>query len=1579
MPGLLDRFPDAPEETKETEVATGLLDRFPDEPEEPKADVSATGVQQFPNVTTFGRPDGTAAREAMLARFPDGPGAEPELPLMTKGLAGIAYGIQWPIMKALNLVGITGDEDEWSWGEFKGSAQHGLAKWSELHEDLSRKAARNVSKLLPEGKGRRSLYEAYYAAYRKLPEMIAARLGAPGALEIDQFGQGEELQTMAGTLASAGAGAVEFFGGMVGFSKGAGGPANSVLKRSLLSAIVLQAQKPHLEPKEFVKDAASYFAIMGVSGVVSNLLEKAIVKAPTGKFLAALSAKGRWGKAASWGLEKPGNLSRYLLVTRADDWIESVFNSAYYAWRARPEGVSFGAAFLGAFFGPATLMNYFEESIGGGVGQLGLKNNASYEDLRTKMKEKFEKAITEAPRAPTESEAKGLDRAREILGSAWKFKQTLGGEGFGKETTDAVEPFFAEAEAAQAMAERGDSPDDYEQPDRYEIVDPSDKESLIQAEKAGYSPQTGESRDSVEAALLAKETEPSVAPETAAVTPEVEGRVTDEQIGQAAEEAAAAVAGIEAQPEERATIPGVVPERAPGLVPPSQAKAQILRTVKPPTAQVHIGELAALRLRFQMQAKGARAGKKVTLQDVKKTQKELHDYIIEKIPKHEQGSLLTTLRAVTNEKSLAKARRHVEAVLKKIEANPRIVMAEKQALRQRFQQQAFGARKGAQAAKAEIGAAQKELTTFIRETLPPVIQGKLLATLRGVRDKKTLDKAIAKTETVLRDWEHRQARASLKGTVKGLNLRKMRPEYARQIGAIIEGYDFAKPTAKKLSALESLRRHIEAHEDHSVPAHVLAELSRLSQVQVNDLATEDLQTIEAALLHITHLNNLKNKLIWRQRDKKRSDVVKTVLGTMGIRGKEQKEKPLNKRFRSVPGDAAKKFWAWGDNLELMARIFDGQDDGTMASIFVDDMNAAEDERINTLRADRQWLQSELEAADLGVTDEFRSWSQYLPGKADIIKTPLANGKTIELSRSDRVSFFLASQDPHHRRSLLSKEGWFLERGFQSAKRAPLTEEDIQSVVESLTDEELAVAGVFSRYLNEYLPPRINEVSVDLVGFETATVQQYFPKKTHSDFIKRKHTDAVVPFAKAPQSVEDRGIFKARKSGARAPVVIRDAFQVIAEHRAETAAYRSYARQMRNMKGVLNDSAFRQGVRKWYGGETLVRLDKFVARIEGDSYRSDPLEGMLDKLRGKIARAILTMKPIIWMRQATSYPLAALELDVKHWAQWITPVLTNQDTMRADAFIDNFVPQLWQRLSEARIGRDIGDVMAKAAARELFTTGSALPDKMAVGLRAGDAWAIRRIALASMDQAQEETGMPLEDPQTVVRAKYLMEKAVRRTQPTWHAKDRAYLTGSTHPLVKILTPFRSFREKLVLESRHAYSDYAEKKNKTIADRGKLLSKWMWILLMSAEMYVATNWMRRKLLGKKTKDEGEDLRQGIQRHALDVAESMIGYLPAAGEVFSATRAAVEYGSWGRDVMGAPVIQTVNMTAEVGASFLKAGAELAKGSDWMDEEKFKKEATRFLREFSILSGRVTGYPIEGFIELGEMVKDLSDEEDY
>ena len=1510
MPGLLDRFPDAPEETKETEVATGLLDRFPDEPveaevatglldrfpdepEEPKADVSATGVQQFPNVTTFGRPDGTAAREAMLARFPDEPGAEPKLPLMTKGLAGIAYGIQWPIMKALNLVGITGDEDEWSWGEFKGSAQHGLAKWSELHEDLSRKAARNVSKLLPEGKGRRSLYEAYYAAYRKLPEMIAARLGAPGALEIDQFGQGEELQTMAGTLASAGAGAVEFFGGMRGVSKGAGGPANSVLKRSLLSAIVLQAQKPHLEPKEFVKDAASYFAIMGVSGVVSNLLEKAIVKAPTGKFLAALSAKGRWGKAASWGLEKPGNLSRYLLVTRADDWIESVFNSAYYAWRARPEGVSFGAAFLGAFFGPATLMNYFEESIGGGVGQLGLKNNASYEDLRTKMKEKFEKAITEAPRAPTESEAKGLDRTREILGSSWKFKQTLGGEGFGKETTDAVEPFFAEAEAAQAMAERGDSPDDYEQPDRYEIVDPSDKESLIQAEKAGYSPQTGESRDSVEAALLAKETEPSVAPETAAVTPEVEGRVTDEQIGQAAEEAAAAVAGIEAQPEERATIPGVVPERAPGLVPPSQAKAQILRTVKPPTAQVHIGELAALRLRFQMQAKGAR--------------------------------------------------------------------------------------KGAQAAKAEIGAAQKELTTFIRETLPPVIQGKLLATLRGVRDKKTLDKAIAKTETVLRDWEHRQARASLKGTVKGLNLRKMRPEYARQIGAIIEGYDFAKPTAKKLSALESLRRHIEAHEDHSVPAHVLAELSRLSQVQVNDLATEDLQTIEAALLHITHLNNLKNKLIWRQRDKKRSDVVKTVLGTMGIRGKEQKEKPLNKRFRSVPGDAAKKFWAWGDNLELMARIFDGQDDGTMASIFVDDMNAAEDERINTLRADRQWLQSEIEAADLGVTDEFRSWSQYLPGKADIIKTPLANGKTIELSRSDRVSFFLASQDPHHRRSLLSKEGWFLERGFQSAKRAPLTEEDIQSVVESLTDEELAVAGVFSRYLNEYLPPRINEVSVDLVGFETATVQQYFPKKTHSDFIKRKHTDAVVPFAKAPQSVEDRGIFKARKSGARAPVVIRDAFQVIAEHRAETAAYRSYARQMRNMKGVLNDSAFRQGVRKWYGGETLVRLDKFVARIEGDSYRSDPLEGMLDKLRGKIARAILTMKPIIWMRQATSYPLAALELDVKHWAQWITPVLTNQDTMRADAFIDNFVPQLWQRLSEARIGRDIGDVMAKAAARELFTTGSALPDKMAVGLRAGDAWAIRRIALASMDQAQEETGMPLEDPQTVVRAKYLMEKAVRRTQPTWHAKDRAYLTGSTHPLVKILTPFRSFREKLVLESRHAYSDYAEKKNKTIADRGKLLSKWMWILLMSAEMYVATNWMRRKLLGKKTKDEGEDLRQGIQRHALDVAESMIGYLPAAGEVFSATRAAVEYGSWGRDVMGAPVIQTVNMTAEVGASFLKAGAELAKGSDWMDEEKFKKEATRFLREFSILSGRVTGYPIEGFIELGEMVKDLSDEEDY
>ena len=60
---------------------------------------------------------------------------------------------------------------------------------------------------------------------------------------------------------------------------------------------------------------------------------------------------------------------------------------------------------------------------------------------------------------------------------------------------------------------------------KLEVGKLSDKELMIQAEKAGYSLQTGESRDSVEAALLAKETEPSVAPETAAVTPEVEAEV----------------------------------------------------------------------------------------------------------------------------------------------------------------------------------------------------------------------------------------------------------------------------------------------------------------------------------------------------------------------------------------------------------------------------------------------------------------------------------------------------------------------------------------------------------------------------------------------------------------------------------------------------------------------------------------------------------------------------------------------------------------------------------------------------------------------------------------------------------------------------------------------------------------------------------------------------------------------------------------------------------------------------------------------------------------------------------------------
>lgn len=128
----------------------------------------------------------------------------------------------------------------------------------------------------------------------------------------------------------------------------------------------------------------------------------------------------------------------------------------------------------------------------------------------------------------------------------------------------------------------------------------------------------------------------------------------------------------------------------------------------------------------------------------------------------------------------------------------------------------------------------------------------------------------------------------------------------------------------------------------------------------------------------------------------------------------------------------------------------------------------------------------------------------------------------------------------------------------------VTPEQISEIVSALTEEQIAIADGLQKFMGGRLAQLGNEASMEVYGYEKFKEKNYFPIKVDAN---QTITDQAKDAAAA--TISGRGFTKGTKPHANNAVMIRDIFDVYADHVTDMATYSAWLGAMENLQRVFN--------------------------------------------------------------------------------------------------------------------------------------------------------------------------------------------------------------------------------------------------------------------------------------------------------------------------------------------------------------------------------------------------------------------------
>ena len=435
----------------------------------------------------------------------------------------------------------------------------------------------------------------------------------------------------------------------------------------------------------------------------------------------------------------------------------------------------------------------------------------------------------------------------------------------------------------------------------------------------------------------------------------------------------------------------------------------------------------------------------------------------------------------------------------------------------------------------------------------------------------------------------------------------------------------------------------------------------------------------------------------------------------------------------------------------------------------------------------------------------------------------AKGKAVPLTHGQLCSLYMHLQNTDSREHLLNggltlpdttlyNEG-DIERAYQKGQTVkigmltgadgmPMADTILNTVENALTDYDRKWIEDMKGFFGGYTTNLINETSMKLVGFQRATVKNYYPIA-----VDKTQLASEIEGLKLDATIEGRGMLKERvKSGL--PILLEECSSVVQRSLRDTAAYAGLAAPIRDANRILNANVetedgiqkLKSGVLKEHWGRDAVNyVDYLLTDLQTKQRkRSDGIGRVMGKLRGNYAGAILTLNPGVAIAQAASLPTAGAVL--------------GSDTMAAVLpFVKNLSGKQ-RRALEAEISAH-GDALLQYRLRgsqrgELASIGVSgsfaekamdkLPESVTGWINSMDEITVAALWEASKHYVEHHAAEFADGAATKGSDAYwkavnqMYQKVIEETQPNYTVMQRAGIQRSDNEITKTLTMFTTQR-------------------------------------------------------------------------------------------------------------------------------------------------------------------------------------------
>ena len=586
----------------------------------------------------------------------------------------------------------------------------------------------------------------------------------------------------------------------------------------------------------------------------------------------------------------------------------------------------------------------------------------------------------------------------------------------------------------------------------------------------------------------------------------------------------------------------------------------------------------------------------------------------------------------------------------------------------------------------------------------------------------------------------------------------------------------------------------------------------------------------------------------------------------------------------------------------------------------------------------------------------------------------------------------------------------------NADGVPMADTILQTVQDAMTDYDRAWCEDMEDFFGRYTTGLINETSMKLLGYNRATVKNYYPIA-----VDRSTLATEIEGVKMDATIEGRGFLKERVKSDK-PILLEECQNVVKRSLRDTAAYAGLAAPIRDVQRVLNstvETAEGIGVLKnkiikdKWGADAVSYIDELLTDLQQVKKisRKTFLTPMLTAGRGLYAGAVLTLNPGVAIAQAASLPTAGAVLGADTMAAVLPFVKNFSGKQRAalEAEIRQHGDALLQyRLRGTKqgelssVGANMGlvkETMSKMPHLTGWITG--MDEITVAALWEGAKRYVEHHAAEfglteeNLSAAQSADGgaarsSPTEGSQESRNSEAYWEavnkmyqRVIEETQPNYTAMQRAGIQRNDSDVVRGLTMFTTQRFQNYGILADAVGDYKAQKarydadqsaeNKAEKDRaGRDLGRAAVSQVVQTAVFAAMKIISDFLLRRwdREQDENGDVTGWslLKRYGVVCVQAVAGYAMGGSEIYSFVDNVIHDTDY--DVISISSLAGANDAAEDAAKF---SHELAKDTSEMDEEelekhhgKLKKCALTVIKD----SGTLVGLPAQNAFNLATAI---------